>query len=139
MKFQIDRKIAATRSTRPGSTLASQFGLVVAGLIFSTPLAVKADQNILNVPGQAAMQEDQADIMQRTERQAAIDSQKHMAHHRRFRIPQAYASGVQAGYGSVVDQREAELESPSARQLELERGSDRQSELEMPRGRGQKY
>lgn len=119
--------------------VASRLGLIAAALILAIPLAAAADQNILNVPGQAAMQPQQADIVQRTQRQAAIDSQKHMAHHRRFRIPSAYAAGVQAGYGATVDQREVELESPSARQLELERGSDRQRELEMPRGQGQKY
>jgi hypothetical protein len=116
-----------------------RLGLVAAALALSTAASATADQNVMNVPGQAAMQDDQADIIQRTQRQAAIDSQKHMAHHRRFRVPPADAASVRDGYVSEVDQREVELESPSARQLELKRGSDRQRELEMPRGQGQKY
>ena len=121
------------------SQTACPLVLMAAVLAISIPSTATAEQNIMNVPGQAAMQEDQADIVQRTRRQAVIDSQKHTAHHRRFRIPPAHAAGTGDGYLTETESREAELERPSERQLELERGDERQRELEMPRGRGQKY
>lgn len=92
---------------------------------------IVAEQNVLVVPGQEAMQPQQAEIIQRNEQQEQVDAAKH-------RPNPIVERGTQA-YGDEEESRQEQLERPSERQLEIERGSSRQKDLEMPDGPGVKY
>ena len=98
----------------------------------ATPKAIiVAEQNVLVVPGEEAMQPQQAEIIQRNEQQEQVDAAKHR--------PNIVVVPTDPAYGDEGESRQEELERPSERQLEIERGSSRQKDLEMPDGPGQKY
>ena len=92
---------------------------------------VVAEQNVLVVPGQEAMQPQQGEIIRRNEQQEQVDAAKH-------RPDPIVRRGTEV-YGDEGESRQQQLEQPSERQLEIERGSSRQKDLEMPNGPGQKY
>ena len=119
-------------------TLTNRFfeGACGAALVlFMTTVPAAAGQNILVVPGQENMQEQQADIMDRTEQEEAAQAARSQAQPG-IVVPQGQAYGEQV---EDVDKRQLELEAPSRRQLDDERGSRRQQRLELPEGPGVKY
>jgi hypothetical protein len=115
---------------------------IAADAATSKPIVV-AEQNVLVVPGQEAMQPQQAEIIQRNEQQEQVDAAKHQPDAVVVPAYPAYADPVVERNTRVEvnegESRQEELERPQRRQTEIERGDRRQKDLEMPDGPGQKY